>query len=177
MHFSIVGACFLLAATLGQASPIEPQSPNVSNDLFWLSKRCCILCDNPYARCGSNDKREAVESEDDALFGPTKRCCINCDNRDLLCKRDEVPATWPAKRCCILCDNPYARCGGKDKREPVDSLDEALFGPVKRDEAAPSGLTKRCCILCDNPHVRCGSNDKREAVNTLEEALFGADQQ
>ncbi|KAK0624494.1 hypothetical protein DIS24_g11161 [Lasiodiplodia hormozganensis] len=118
MHFSLVGACFLLAATLGQASPVEPQPRNVSNDLFWLSKRCCILCDNPYARCGE-----------------------------------------------------------KDKREPVDSLGEALFGPVKRDEAAPSGLIKRCCILCDNPHVRCGSNDKREAVNTLEEALFGAYQQ
>lgn len=33
MHFSFVGACFLLAATLGQASPVEPQSRNVSNDV------------------------------------------------------------------------------------------------------------------------------------------------
>lgn len=40
-------------------------------------------------------------------------------------ERDQ--AEWPAKRCCILCENPYARCGSKDKREAVGTLEEALF--------------------------------------------------
>ncbi|KAJ5682330.1 hypothetical protein N7462_005495 [Penicillium macrosclerotiorum] len=77
-------------------------------------------------RCGSNDKREVVETEAEAIFGLAKRCCVNCDvNR---CKRDETPTAWPAKRCCILCDNPYARCGAKDKREAVETLEEAVEG-------------------------------------------------
>ncbi|KAL0253282.1 hypothetical protein SLS55_010254 [Diplodia seriata] len=99
-------------------------------------KRFCILCDNPYARCGSNaaavEKREAVETEEEALFGPevlTKRCCVDCDNNR--CTRDVVPVRqWPEKRCCVNCDNPYARCvsGEKEKREAMGTLGEALFG-------------------------------------------------
>lgn len=35
----------------------------------WPAKRCCINCDNPYAQCRSMDKREAVATLEDALFG------------------------------------------------------------------------------------------------------------
>ncbi|KAE8378988.1 hypothetical protein BDV26DRAFT_291704 [Aspergillus bertholletiae] len=136
MRFSAVGILCSLLVLPSFASPVETRNPTSlaagpsSNNLTWISKRCCILCDNPYARCGANDKREAVETEEEALFGPEKRCCINCDNPNARCKRHETPAQWPEKRCCILCDNPYARCGSKDaeKREVVDTLQEAIEG-------------------------------------------------
>ncbi|RAH39811.1 uncharacterized protein BO95DRAFT_519211 [Aspergillus brunneoviolaceus CBS 621.78] len=119
MRFSNDLALLSLAVLPAFASPVD------NNQRFSISKRCCILCDNPYARCGANDKREAVETEEEALFGPVaKRCCVNCDvNR---CKRDEEPVAWPAKRCCILCDNPYASCLTNDKREAVETLEEAV---------------------------------------------------
>ncbi|KAJ5095045.1 hypothetical protein N7532_007336 [Penicillium argentinense] len=120
MRISALAILFCtFAATL--ASPVSS-----SNDLASISKRCCILCDNLYARCGSNDKREAVETEEEALFGPTKRCCLNCDNPNVRYKRDETLAQWPSKRCCILCDNSYARCGSNDKRDVVESLEDAV---------------------------------------------------
>ncbi|PYI34366.1 hypothetical protein BP00DRAFT_454713 [Aspergillus indologenus CBS 114.80] len=122
MRLSNVLALLSLAVLPAFASPVESNNQESS-----ISKRCCILCDNPYARCGANDKREAVETEEEALFGPVaKRCCVNCDvNR---CKRDEEPVAWPAKRCCILCDNPYANCLTNDKREAVETLEEAVVG-------------------------------------------------
>ncbi|RAH85839.1 hypothetical protein BO86DRAFT_437108 [Aspergillus japonicus CBS 114.51] len=122
MRLSNVLALLSLAVLPAFASPVESNNQEPS-----ISKRCCILCDNPYARCGANDKREAVETEAEALFGPVaKRCCVNCDvNR---CKRDEEPVAWPAKRCCILCDNPYASCLTNDKREAVETLEEAVMG-------------------------------------------------
>ncbi|KAF5012032.1 hypothetical protein FDECE_1891 [Fusarium decemcellulare] len=142
MKFS-VGILGLLALTLALASPGEASSglqARDGHDFRWLSKRCCINCDNPYARCGSKDKREAVESEGEAVFGTEKRCCINCMNPCSNCsgkgpggstchssKRSEGVSQWPSKRCCILCDNPYARRGAKDKREAVDTLQDALF--------------------------------------------------
>ncbi|GKZ64006.1 hypothetical protein AnigIFM50267_000298 [Aspergillus niger] len=60
----------VLPATL--ASPIDNQESSIA-------KRCCILCDNPYARCGANDKREAVQTEEEVFHGQVKRCCVNCD--------------------------------------------------------------------------------------------------
>ncbi|KAJ5220698.1 uncharacterized protein N7469_009585 [Penicillium citrinum] len=72
--------------------------------------------DNPYARCGSNDKRDAVESEHEPLFETVKR--------------DDYPSLWPSKRCCILCENPHARCGLSVKRDAVSSLTEAVEGHI-----------------------------------------------
>ncbi|RMJ18088.1 hypothetical protein CDV36_002227 [Fusarium kuroshium] len=119
----------------------EANALTQSQQFRWLSKRCCINCDNPYARCDGHGKREAVETEGEALFGNEKRCCINCMNPCINCsgkgpggstchsnkRRDEGVSQWPAKRCCINCDNTYARCSVKDKREAVDTLEDALF--------------------------------------------------
>lgn len=105
----------------------------------WLSKRCCINCDNPYAHCTSADKRKAVDTEGDAVLGIEKRCIINGMNPCANCsgvgpggstcqskKRDEAFSQWPAKKCCTECDSPYARCSANDTREAVKSLDDAL---------------------------------------------------
>ncbi|OJI85314.1 hypothetical protein ASPTUDRAFT_41516 [Aspergillus tubingensis CBS 134.48] len=59
--------------------PVALASPVGSNQDSSIAKRCCILCDNPYARCGANDKREAVQTEEEVFQGPEKRCCVNCD--------------------------------------------------------------------------------------------------
>lgn len=59
--------------------------------------------------------------------------CSNCSGKGpggSTCgtkRRDEGHAEWPAKRCCILCDNPYAQCRSMDKREAVETLEDALF--------------------------------------------------
>ncbi|KAK7696896.1 hypothetical protein SLS64_014100 [Diaporthe eres] len=137
-------ALFGLMALTTLAQPTESASANLQardlDDFRGLSKRCCINCDNPYATCNPNDKREAVETEGEAIFGTEKRCCINCMNPCSNCsgkgpggstcgtkRRDEDHAEWPAKRCCILCDNPYAHCRYMDKREAVETLEDALF--------------------------------------------------
>ncbi|RSL83847.1 hypothetical protein BHE90_012758 [Fusarium euwallaceae] len=144
MKFYSVSLLGLLALTLVlAATPVNSDKLEARNehDFRWLSKRCCINCDNPYARCDGRSKREAVETEGEALFGNEKRCCINCMNPCANCsgkgpggstchsnkRRDEGVSQWPAKRCCINCDNPYARCSVMDKREAVATLEDALF--------------------------------------------------
>ncbi|KAI8151202.1 hypothetical protein K4K49_003026 [Colletotrichum sp. SAR 10_70] len=144
MKFFSAALLGLMTLTSALASPMEPASANLQardqNDFRWLSKRCCINCDNPYASCNPNDKREAVETEGDAIFGTEKRCCINCMNPCSNCsgkgpggqtcgskRRDEGHAEWPAKRCCINCDNPYAQCRSMDRREAFGTLEDALF--------------------------------------------------
>ncbi|KAH8759964.1 hypothetical protein F5883DRAFT_524874 [Diaporthe sp. PMI_573] len=143
MKFFSAAVLGLIASTT-LAQPAESISANLqardTDDFRWLSKRCCINCDNPYVTCNPNDKREAVETEGDALFGNEKRCCISCMNPCINCsgkgpggstcgtkRRDEDHTEWPAKRCCINCDNSYARCRSMDKREAVATLEDALF--------------------------------------------------
>ncbi|OJJ61847.1 hypothetical protein ASPSYDRAFT_27509 [Aspergillus sydowii CBS 593.65] len=134
MRFSTFGILFSLLVLPGLATPVEATDASSlvarvnKADAEFITKRCCINCHNPYASCLNNDKREAVATEEEALFGPQKRCCINCDNPNARCKRDEIPANWPSKRCCINCDNPYASCLTNNKREAVDSLEEAVEG-------------------------------------------------
>ncbi|KAB8260956.1 hypothetical protein BDV32DRAFT_148830 [Aspergillus pseudonomiae] len=136
MHFSTIGILCSLLVLPSFASPVETRNPtslaaDTSGNESWIGKRCCILFDNPYARCGANDKREAVETEEEALFGPEKRCCILCNSPNARCKRGETPAQWPEKRCCINYDNPYARCDGTSASggcQPVDTLEEPVEG-------------------------------------------------
>ncbi|KAJ5414674.1 hypothetical protein N7509_001301 [Penicillium cosmopolitanum] len=130
MHFSAIAILCSVFALSSTASPVVSSSVNFTNEVF--------------------EKRQAVETEYEALFKTAKRCCINCDN-------------------------PYARCGASEngKREAVETEQEALFGTVKRGDTAgaPQWPTKRCCILCDNRYARCSSSDKRDFVSTLEEAV------
>lgn len=67
--FSLV-SLFLLHENTNRYNRVQDSS---------IAKRCCILCDNPYARCGANDKREAVQTEEEVFHGQAKRCCVNCD--------------------------------------------------------------------------------------------------
>ncbi|KAJ0120969.1 hypothetical protein J7T55_015708 [Diaporthe amygdali] len=130
MKFFSAALLGLMALTAALANPTESTSTNLQardqDDFRWLSKRCCINCDNPYATCNPNDKREAVKTEGDAIFVVRVTGGITCGTK----RRNEDNAEWPAKRCCINCDNPYAQCRYMDKREAVETLEDALFTKV-----------------------------------------------
>ncbi|PLB47376.1 hypothetical protein P170DRAFT_439054 [Aspergillus steynii IBT 23096] len=81
MRLSITSIVLSLCVLPSIASPMPAPAENSA----LMSKRCCILCDNPYARCGSNDKREAFETEEGAISGLGKRCSINSMNPAFRC--------------------------------------------------------------------------------------------